>query len=288
MPLLGLNTSRFVLAAATGACMLLGQAGCERIRTAAQKVANPINVAPDYLTPPAPTGSSIEANGNIRIQGTAPAKSSVSLRSPEGESAEARTDTTGHWATTLAPVPQPRLYAFEASIGGRTVRAEGALCVLTLPMPAIVVLRAGSGAAVLGAASDGVLVLSDIDFDGGGGVAAAGLGPSNTPVRLTIDGLAAGVAQADALGRFSVMALDPRHAPIAGLHRIGVQTPSGGGAVVEVSVSPPTPLSGTEIYRAARIEGGWRIDWRIPGGGAQTSLVFDPPVQARSSPARQR
>ena len=104
MPSLRLNTSRFAVSrfpigrlattalTLAAAALLLAEGGCERLRTVAQKVTSPAEAAPDYLAPPTPTGASVEANGAVRIEGTAPANATVSLRSPEGESAEAKAD----------------------------------------------------------------------------------------------------------------------------------------------------------------------------------------------------
>ena len=263
-------------AIAAGALVLASLGGCDRIRTVARKVALPAAAAPEYLAPPAPAGSSLQADGRIAVQGSAPAGSKVSLRSPEGDSAEASVDADGRWSVSLPASKTPRLYAFDAALDGRTIRAEGALCVL--PSGAVLVLRAGSGAAVLGSFSG--LALADVDFDGGGGVAASGLTLPNTPVRLTIDGAAAGVGQSDARGHFGVMGLDPRRAPTSGEHSIGVQSPAGPPVSAKVSLSPAKPLASNEIYRAAPAPGGWRIDWRLPGGGTQTAVVFSPVISA--------
>jgi hypothetical protein len=35
-----------------------------------------------------------------------------------------------------------------------------------------------------------------------------------------------------------------------------------------------TSLAGA-YYRASRIEGAWRIDWATPGGGVQSTILFD-------------
>lgn len=243
----------------------------------ARKVAQAEPGAPDYLRPPSPTGSQGLANGRLSVQGTAPPGSKVSLRSPEGDSAEASADADGHWSLSLPRSKTPRLYAFDASLDGRTVRAEGALCVT--PSGALLVLRAGSGAVVVGAA--GGLNLADVDFDGGGGLAASGLTAPNAAVRLTLDGAPAGLGQADANGRYVVLGLDPRRAPASGVHKIGVESPTGLSASVPVSLAPAAPLAEAQIYRASAASGGWRIDWRLPGGGVQTAVIFSPPIEGK-------
>ena len=245
----------------------------------ARKVASPAAAAPDYLAPPIPTGAALVQGGEVSVQGTAPAGSKVAFRSPEGESAEADANADGHWSVALVSSKTPRLYAFDATRNGRTIRAEGALCIL--PSGEVLVLRAGSGAAVSGAA--GGLSLADVDFDGGGGVAASGLTAGNSPVRLLIDGAAAGLGQADARGRYVVMGLDPRRAPVSGVHAIGVQTPAGLAATAEISLTPAQPLAASQIYRASAVQGGWRIDWRLPGGGTQTAVVLSPPISGAPS-----
>ena len=263
------------LAGLIGAVALSSLGACDPIKTVASKVAGPFAAGPDYLAPPTPTGARLLADGRIGIQGAAPAGAKVSLRSPEGETAEAYASSESRWSLNLPLSNTPRLYAFDALLDGRTLRAEGALCVL--PGGEVLVLRAGSGAAVLGAA--GGLSLADVDFDGGGGVAVSGLSGARAPVRLTIDGVAAGLAQADVRGRFVVIGLDPRRAPLSGIHTIGVQTPTGLAAAAKISLAASAPMADTQIYRASAVEGGWRIDWRLPGGGTQTAVVFSPPVQ---------
>ncbi len=253
--------------------------GCDRIKTVARNVARPASASPDYLSPPSPTGSALLADGKVSVQGSAPAESRISFRSPEGQSAETRADPNGRWSVTLDHAATPHLYAFDATLDARTIRAQGALCLL--PSGAVLVLRAGSGATVIGEARG--LSLTDVDFDGEGGVAASGLAAANAPIRLMIDGAAAGLGQADAQGRYVVMGLDLRRAPVVGTHNIGVQSSAGLAAVADVSLAPPAPLAETQIYRARAVQGGWRIDWRLPGGGLQTAVVFSPIIKGARS-----
>ena len=274
------SNTGWIAAVALVALLGISLGGCDRIKTVARKVANPVAAAaPDYLAAPVPTEATARADGRVSIGGSSPAGSKLSLRSPEGDSAEANTDPTGRWSVSLPPARTPRLYAFDATLEGRTIRAEGALCVL--PDGEVLVLRAGSGAAVLGA--PGGLSLADVDFDGGGGIAASGLTLANSPVRLTIDGVASGLAQADVHGRYVIMGLDPRRAPSSGVHTLGVQSPSGLVAAATVSLTPAAPLASSQIYRASAVAGGWRIDWRLPGGGVQTAVVFSPPIKGAAS-----
>ena len=165
----------------------------------------------------------------------------------------------------------PEMFAFSAIGGGRTVRAEGA--VVTLPAPATPALLARAGFGVL-AAGAGRRRPGDPSRGSTTRAAArrsSGLAAPDASVRLSLDGMPAGLAQADARGRFAVLAANRTLEP--GRRRIEVETEAG-RAQVTVASTIAAPLSGAP-FRAARMDGGWRIDWAPPGGGVQTTLVFD-------------
>ena len=75
---------------------------------------------------------------------------------------------------------------------------------------------------------------------------------------------------ADAAGRFSVSLT---HALTPGRH---VMAAAEGDARAQTAfeASPPGPLPRAP-FRASRQGQAWRIDWMTPGGGLQTTLLFD-------------
>jgi hypothetical protein len=98
-------------------------------------------------------------------------------------------------------------------------------------------------------------------------------------VRLRIDGVAAGLDQADARGRFAVIGASRPLEP--GQRRLRVEMGGGGQAEVVAQVSPVAPLAGS-AFRAVRQDGGWRVDWARAGGGVQSTFVFDIQPEAAS------
>ncbi len=164
------------------------------------------------------------------------------------------------------------MFAFEGELSGRIVHADGAVLALPPPGPAAVLMRAGYGAAPIG--TGGAPRLSAIDYDGAGG-SVSGVAAPRAPVRLVLDGRPVGAGQADDGGRFSVLDLAARAPFGPGPHTVRIESPAG--ALQGKLVVSPSELPDDAPFRARREADRWRVDWRIPGGGVQTTLVFDVP-----------
>jgi hypothetical protein len=222
-----------------------------------------------YLAPPALTGAE-RIDGRVRLLGSAQPDAEVRLASPDGALYTAAVSSDGRWNLTLPAATQPQMFAFSAALGDRTLRGEGAVVVTPAPGPPAMLLRAGFGAQSLGTGRDQPTILA-VDYDASGGAAVAGLARPGAAVALSLDGARAGFGQTDAGGRFAVTATNRTLAP--GVRRVAVET-SEGSAAVSIQADAPAPLEGAP-YRAQRVTGAWRIDWAPPGGGVQTSVVFD-------------
>src|SRR5208282_2977187 len=98
----------------------------------------------------------------------------------------------------------------------------------------------------------------------------SGLARPGATARVMIDGAPAGEARVSDRGRFSVT-LGPTLKP--GDHEARVEAGEQ-TASAKFTVEPPKPVSGLP-YRAERTPSGWRVDWLTPGGGEQTTLIFD-------------
>jgi hypothetical protein len=225
--------------------------------------------AAGYVSPP-DLGGAERTPAGLVLRGRAPAGAVVGLASPEGLNLTAVAGANGRWTLTVPGGPGPAMFALSAVVGGRTVRAEGAVLTLPEPGPPGLLLRAGFAAVPLGAPSVSPTVTA-LDYDRGGGAAVAGLARPMARVRLSVDGVAAGLGQADETGRFAVLAAN--RSLTAGRRRLQVDTDQG-RAEVAVDVSRPESM-GRVVYRASRQEGAWRIDWSPAGGGVQTTVVFD-------------
>ena len=108
-----------------------------------------------------------------------------------------------------------------------------------------------------------------MDYDKQGGAVISGLATPGSAVRLAIDQTPRQTS-ADADGRF-VLALNEPLA--AGAHAI--EAADGAARVrAQATISPAPPLTAAP-FRAAATPVGWRIDWRTPGGGVQTTLLIE-------------
>jgi hypothetical protein len=204
----------------------------------------------------------------------------VRLQAPDGAAFAAASGDDGAWSITLPSSAQPRMFAMEGDDAGRILHAEGALLLLPPPGPRAVLARPGYGSLVLGAHATG-LRLEGLDFDGAGGGAASGQAPPGAAVRLLLDHQPAGTGVADRDGRFTVLNLDPRVAPMApGPHLFRVETAGGGAQETRFDVADAAPPPG-QVFMAKRTGAAWSVTWRIPGGGAQTSVIFDEPEGAQ-------
>lgn len=243
-------------------------AACDPPRKAEIQAA-PLSEPTGYAAPPELTDAVRGADGAVTLAGKAQPETRVRLNSPEGEAIDVTVARDGTWTATLAPSPSPRMYAFAAEAAGRSIRGEGPVLVLPAPGPPALSPRAGFGAVALGRAGRPVIVA--FDYDSAGGAAVAGLAPPRASVRLLIDGTQAGSDQADDLGRFAIMAPGVTVAP--GRRTLQVATAAAADEVQVMVSAPARP--GPAAYLARREEGRWRIDWAVPGGGVQTTLVFD-------------
>jgi len=228
-----------------------------------------------YLPPPRLL-SVVRSPGAEMLVGAAAPGAQVELMAPEGEKMTAQATPTGAWRLTLPAVTRPRMFALAARVndgaaGARLVHSEGALILLPrADLPALLV-RAGAGALVFAARTDRPS-LDALDYDPGGFSAAAGRARPGASVRLMMDGALAGVGQADAGGRYAILAAN-RRLPF-GTHTALVQS-ADGQAEQLFAISPPGPTL-TPAYKVDPTPNGWRLEWAIPGGGVQTTLVFIP------------
>ena len=154
------------------------------------------------------------------------------------------------------------------------LKGEGALATLPAPYIPALTLRAGFAALPPASAAAGRVEWVALDYDGGG-AAVAGIAPPGTPVRLLIDGGPVGTTRANGQGRFSIVAVDPRRGVAPGAHVIRLETRAGESIERRVEIKAPE-VPTDKVYQVARDPSGWAVSWRTPGGGLQTSLVFDP------------
>jgi hypothetical protein len=222
----------------------------------------------EYAAPPAPRSVAPAAEGAIALSGVARPDALVRLASPDGAAIGATASNSGAWTLMIPGASELRLYSLSEDAAGNPLRARGYVAAWPAPELGAATLRPGAGAERLDRASG--LAISALDYDASGAAVASGFTRPDQTVRLSLDGADAGEDHADAAGRFSVSltrALTPGRHVLAAV---------GGDVRVRTAfeASPPGPLPHPP-YAAARQGQAWRIDWMTPGGGLQTTLLFD-------------
>lgn len=253
----------FLIAGLSAACLALAACGP---RQAAAPAASPEPAGQgDVGYQAAPMVRSVQTSGGtLRLEGSAPANSRVRLATPQGQAVFADAGDKGAWSLSLPVSAQARIFGLSASVGDRTVQSEGYL--LLTPEGEAVLLRAGAGALRVG--RGGRNGLDAVDFDREGGAVISGRAPAGAALSIHVDGRKMGEGRADAKGRYSI-ALTQQ--PLSGRRQIDVFGDATENAVV-IDVTPAAPLSAGP-FRTTTVDGGLRIDWMTPGGGAQSTVL---------------
>jgi hypothetical protein len=248
--------------------LVLASCGQEPIVPAA-KPAAPSNEEAGFYIPPRVMEAKRSASGATVLAGRTSPGASIRLATPQGRAFSALADESGAWRIQLPSLGEPTLFGLSSQIEGRAVQAEGYVAILPAPGPAAVLLRAGAGSQPLGPPS-GALRIQAVDIDATGAAVVSGRTSPRIGLSVSVDGAAAREGEAAESGQFDLAVSTPLS---MGRHMVVV---SGGGGQAEVSldVTPPRPpVSGP--FGAERLDGAWRIDWMTPGGGLQTSIIFD-------------
>jgi hypothetical protein len=215
--------------------------------------------------PPPKIVSMAPTAGAIAIDGVAAPGARVRVASPSGAVLFTQADRKGRWRLMIARSTKVRLFGVSMTEAGRTIQSEGYLVIP--PTGPAAQLRAGSGAVVFAQPAPGLRLLA-VDYDGKGGAVVSGVAPSGAGLTLEVDGAPRATTRADTQGRFS-MALD--EPPFVGGHDLVVVS---GASQAEVTAPTSQTPARPAPFEASPSDGGWRIDWMTPGGGAQTTLVL--------------
>ncbi|HEX4181891.1 MAG TPA: hypothetical protein VHY34_01385 [Caulobacteraceae bacterium] len=251
----------------------LALAACNRAGSASHQAEAPPTSGLDesgYLRPPQVQGAQRAADGGVMLSGRSGPLVRVRLSSPPpiNTAYGATADAKGDWTIAIPAASDVRLVGLAEELVGRDVQGEGYIAILPAPGPAGALLRGGGGASVLVGPS--ALRIAAVDYDGSGATVVSGLARPGAPARLFVDDSPAGEARVTDRGRFSIsvtVSLKP------GDHTARIDC-ADETDTVKFSVDPPRPVNGLP-YRGERTPSGWRIDWLTPGGGEQTTLIFD-------------
>lgn len=219
-----------------------------------------------YLKPPRLV-SAARQGATVVLSGQAEPLASVRLGAPTGEVLAGKADAAGYWRLTAPLASEPRLYGLSMTLEDRTVQAQGYMMVT--PSGNAVLLRAGTGAQVLGQFSPSPRVLA-IDYDRGGGGVISGVGTPGAGLGVRVDRVTRGEGKVDSDGRFTISL---SQALEVGARTIQVAGEGGEQQVVVEISTPRAPTAGP--VRSTPTAVGWRVDWMTPGGGVQTTQLLE-------------
>ena len=245
-------------------------AGCGRSPAWRQAAQTPVDVQDSgYHDPPQIRAAMRNGDTAVTVTGVALAASVARLGSPDGRFVDGPVDASGAWRLNV-PSAGPALYGLSQTANGRRDQAEGYLAVLPGGWPAAALLRSGAGTVSLAGRAGKPLLLA-ADLDSSGAAVVSGWAKPGQAVRILVDGAVASDGTATAEGRFAVSLPKPL---AQGARKVQAVTADGAAqAGVEVSAAPNFP----GVLRAGRLGSGWRLDWRTPAGGVQTTELFTAP-----------
>jgi hypothetical protein len=230
-----------------------------------------------YLQAPVLTSARV-SGGTVVLSGRAADGARVRLSSPYGQALGTTASDTGNWSievsAALNPAEPLQMFGLSQDRDGRLVQAEGYIAVLPDTLMPAVLLRAGTGARLIGPREAGLGSVVIADFDDVGGLAVSGQAGAGQEIKASLDGVWIAQGRADRDGHFS-LALSGATRP--GAHKVSLQI--GGRTLILPLDIQPARLAAGRLYKSTQIQGGWRIDWTTPSGGVQSSVIMVPSPQ---------
>jgi hypothetical protein len=212
-------------------------------------------------------GAALGKGGSVELDGLASPGAAIRLASATGGAQFTTADASGRWKVEAPPSGEPRVFALSMSDQGRVVQAAGFLFVG--PDGVIARLKTGGGSEVVWPPAHGRLTPA-LDYDNQRAASLSGVASPGENLSVHVDGVERGQAAADSSGHF-ILALNQPLTP--GTHDFDL---AGGAGDARFSAEVDQPnLAPDTRFRAQQTPLGWRIDWTTPGGGPQTTLLFD-------------
>lgn len=217
---------------------------------------------------PTPQILSVTGSGNtVTITGQALPGGRVRILYGDQRATGVTADAKGRFSADVPLQPGGGLYDVSMDDAGRMMQAEGRLFIPPGAPQRAILLRGGAPSVALSPKTEpGVAV---IDYDAAGAMIVTGKAAAGAAIVVTIDNESwpkQPPAGADGLFVAVCQFLPPQAdaAPINVTVTAGQQT---WNRVISVSTPPATD-------RITAVDSGWRVDWKVPGGGMQTAMVF--------------
>lgn len=174
-------------------------------------------------------------------------------------------DSKGRFRAELPAGPQGGLYDLSTEDGGRLMYAEGRLFIPPLAPQKAVLMRAGSPSLALFNDDTEVAVL---DYDAAGALAISGRVSPSAAVEVILNGDIWRTTSDDRGYYNATTQIEPPQET----EHLNTLTVVVGGKQMHRDFSDVLPSKHEDSV--VQIQDGWRVAWKLPGGGMQTTLVY--------------
>ena len=174
-------------------------------------------------------------------------------------------DSKGHFRAELPAGSNGGLYDLSTEDGGRLMYAEGRLFIPPEAPHKAVLMRAGSPSLALFNDNTSVAVL---DYDGAGALAISGRVAPSAAVEVILNG-DIWRTKSDDRGYYNATT---QIEPPQKTENLNTLTVVVGNSQTQRNFSDVLPKEHEDSV--TQVPDGWRVAWKLPGGGMQTTLVF--------------
>lgn len=175
-------------------------------------------------------------------------------------------DSKGRFRAELPSSPEGGLFDLSTEDGGRSMHADGRLFIPAGAPEKAVLMRPGAPSLAL---FNDLTAVAVIDYDRAGALAIAGRVAPTTTIEVILNGEIRARTTSDDRGFYTATTqIEP---PGKSETANSLSVMAGGKETVR---NFNDSVVATDNDRISRFADGWRVDWVLPGGGMQTTLVF--------------
>ena len=244
----------------------LGQVGCNQVNLNNKAETQGYSEDNGYMTVPFVKKVTLSAQ-DVHIDGQARPNSRVRLSSDEGQTMGLSTNDQGLFSVNLLRNRGGQIYELSVEREGAFVSADGFIFVPPLGQGSVALLRSGTPSLPLTQSA----LIGLVDYDPSGIVSVSGKTKPLARIEISINGTPRGEARANPSGVYShVMRFAELPQGVLNLTAKSdnlTQTRS-------LNLVVTKPLETDPKLLLSNIDHAWRVDWALPSGGRQITLVW--------------
>jgi hypothetical protein len=221
--------------------------------------------AQGYAAAPVITAVAQSGPGNLVITGQAQPDGRVRVLYGQQRAIGVTADANGRFSAELPASPEGSVFDLSTEDNGRLIHAEGRLFVPPGQPGKAVLLRPGSASLPITPQGLGIAV---VDYDSAGALGITGRAGPKAALDVWVDGEIRAQPNSRDDGVFTAMT---QIAPPDEAARTVSIAADAASTSWKRNIAVTKPVGGD---RVTPIPEGWRVDWTLPAGGTQTTLVF--------------